>query len=89
MPKCNKSNFNHELYNYNRARVKSGAKSQNTIDHKITLMKRVEKEGETKWLKNALMKVDAKLKAMGINDTMIAKAVERKKEHQSTHLASK
>ena len=85
MPKCNKSNFNHELYNYNRARVKSGAKYSKAIDHRIMLQKRVEKEGQTKWLVNALQKSDLRLKAMGISDAILAKAVERKK----THLVSK
>ena len=78
MPKCNKSNFNHALYNLNRTRGKSGEKNKKAVDHKIELLKRVEKEGETKWLKNALMKVDAKLKAMGISTAMVQKTMDRK-----------
>ncbi|MBP6910112.1 hypothetical protein KBC03_00745 [Patescibacteria group bacterium] len=78
MPKCNKSNFNHALYNLNRTRGKSGEKNKKAVDHKISLMKRVEKEGETKWLKNALMKVNAKLKAMGISDTMVQNTISKK-----------
>lgn len=78
MPKCNKSNFNHALYNYNRARVKSNQKDTKAVDHKITLLKRKEKEGDTKWIQNAMMKVDAKLKAMGITDAMVQAAIARK-----------
>ena len=78
MPKCNKSNFNHVLYNYNRARVKSNMKYSKAVDHKIALLKRKEKEGDTKWIQNSMMKVDAKLKAMGVTDTMIQAAIDRK-----------
>ncbi len=78
MPKCNQSNFNHALYNYNRARVKSNMKDTKAVDHKISLLNRIEREGETKWIKNALVKVDAKLKAMGISEAMIRAAMSRK-----------
>jgi|GEM_PF-3843722 len=78
MTKCNKSGYNHALYNQNRVRGKSNQKNKKAMDHKIELILRTEKEGETKWLKNALMKVNAKLKAMGISDAMIQKAMDRK-----------
>lgn len=78
MPKCNKSNFNHALYNLNRTRGKSGEKNKKAVDHKIELIKRQEKEGATKWIINAMRKVDAKLKAMGISDTMVQTAMQKK-----------
>ena len=78
MPKCNKSNFNHVLYNYNRARVKSNMKDKKPVDDKISLLKRKETEGDTKRIQNAMMKVDAKLKAMGISDAMVQAAMDRK-----------
>lgn len=78
MGKCNKSDYNHVLYNFNRARVKSGEKSKKAIEHKIELLNRKEKEGETKWIINAIQKSDARLKAMGISPAMIQKAIEKK-----------
>jgi len=38
----------------------------------ITLHNRVKKEGETKWLKMALIKAEAKLKRYGITTAMVA-----------------
>ncbi len=78
MGKCNRSDYNHVLYNFNRARVKSGEKSKKAVEQKIALLKRKEKEGETKWIINAMQKIDARLKSMGISDAMVQKAIERK-----------
>jgi hypothetical protein len=78
MGKCNKSDYNHVLYNYNRARSKSGNKIENTIDHVIMLNKRISVEGETKWLKMAMYKVQAKLSKYRITPAMIAVAQARK-----------
>ncbi len=78
MTKCNKSNFNHVLYNLNRARAKSGEKDKKAINHKIVLIQRKEKEGDTKWIRNAMQKVDAKLKNMGITDAMVQEVMNKK-----------
>ena len=86
MPKCNKSNFNHVLYNLNRARSKSGEKIKNTIEHVIELKKREEKEGTTRWIKMAWFKANAKLKKYGITPAMINARLESK---GLSHLATK
>ena len=85
MGKCNKSDYNHVLYNYNRARVKSGCRSKKAIEQKITLLKRKEREGDTKWIIDALRKIDARLKSMGINDKMVNLSITHK---GLPHLAS-
>jgi hypothetical protein len=72
MGKCNKSDYNHVLYNQNRARAKSGDKSKNAINHMIILQTRISAEGETKWLKMAMYKSQAKLKKYGITTAMVA-----------------
>jgi hypothetical protein len=42
MGKCNKSDYNHVLYNQNRARAKSGDKIKNIVEHVILLKKKEE-----------------------------------------------
>ena len=49
-------------YAVNNKRVKSTSKVANAVKHFETLKKRVEIEGETKWLKNAFLIVWKKLK---------------------------
>lgn len=49
-------------YAVNNKRVKSTSKVANAVRHYDTLKKRVEFEGETKWLKNAFLIVWKKLK---------------------------
>ena len=78
MGKCNRSDYNHVLYNFNRARSKSGERSKKAVEQKIALLKRKEKEGDTKWIINAMNKIDARLKNMGISDAMVQKAVAHK-----------
>ncbi len=78
MPKCNKSNFNHALYNLNRARAKSGDKINKVMEHVIELKKREEKEGQTNRLKMAWFKANAKLKKYGITTGMINAKLEHK-----------
>ena len=78
MPKCNQSNFNHVLYNLNRARAKSGDKQKKLINHLIALQKREEVEGQTTWLKMAKIKATAKMKKHGVTEQMIQDAIEKK-----------
>jgi hypothetical protein len=78
MPKCNKSNFNHVLYNQNRARSKSGDKLKNVIEHAILLKKKEQASGTTPWLVNAWNKIHAKMKKHGITEAMVAAAIEKK-----------
>lgn len=78
MGKCNKSDYNHTLYNLHRARVKSGDKQKNIIDHVILLKKKEKEEGKTRRLMMARFKADAKLKKFGITQAMINAVIERK-----------
>lgn len=78
MPKCNQSNFNHVLYNLNRARAKSGDKREKAIAHAIMLRKREQAEGKTAWIKMATYKSDAKLKKYQITEQMIQDAMNKK-----------
>lgn len=78
MGKCNKSDYNHVLYNQNRARAKSGDKLKNVIDHVILLKKKEQAEGQTTRLKMAWLKANAKLKKFGITQVMIDAVIEKK-----------
>jgi hypothetical protein len=78
MGKCNKSDYNHVLYNQNRARAKSGDKLKNVIEHAILLKKKAHATGDSKWLTNAWMKLNAKMKRHGITEAMINVVIERK-----------
>lgn len=78
MGKCNKSDYNHVLYNQNRARAKSGDKLKNVIEHVILLKKKEQAEGQTTRLKMAWLKANAKLKKFGITQVMIDAVIEKK-----------
>ncbi|MBP6086218.1 hypothetical protein KA478_03380 [Patescibacteria group bacterium] len=78
MPKCNKSNFNHVLYNQNRARSKSGDKLKNIIDHVILLKKKEKALGASRWLTMAWLKANAKLKKLGVTEAMIQDSIAKK-----------
>ncbi len=54
-------------YAVNKKWPKSGSKVQKAIDHYKKLQKRIEFEGETKWLKNAMKVVLVKLNKYSIN----------------------
>jgi len=54
-------------YAVNKKWPKSGSKVAKAISHYKKLQKRISFEGETKWLKNALKVVTAKLKKYQIN----------------------
>lgn len=78
MPKPSQSWFKRFFYNQNIKRDKSGKKYKNLIDHTITLIKRLEKEGMTKWMANALNKSQAKIKSYGITLAQMVSALEHK-----------
>lgn len=54
-------------YAVNRKRPTNNSKVANAIKHYLTLKKRVSFEWETKWLKNAFLIVEKKLKKYWIN----------------------
>ncbi|MDP5039160.1 MAG: hypothetical protein NWP80_01820 [Candidatus Gracilibacteria bacterium] len=53
-------------YAVNQKRIKSTSKVGNAVKHFEILKKRVAKEGETKWLSNAFLIVEKKLRKYGI-----------------------
>ncbi|MDD5212991.1 MAG: hypothetical protein PHG82_00990 [Candidatus Gracilibacteria bacterium] len=58
-------------YGVNKKGPKSGNKVQKAIDHFLTLKKREEIEGTTKWISKAYEFVNVKLKKYGINTNKI------------------
>lgn len=67
------SNKRPRTLNYwvNKKWAKSWNKVQKAIDHFLTLKKREEVEGKTKWISNAYDFVNAKLKKYWINTNKI------------------
>lgn len=61
----------HIWYNPNKKRTSTWDKYEKAIKSYKKLLKRVEIEGETKWLKNAIAKAQAKLKKYGITEDML------------------
>lgn len=55
------------VYAVDRKGAKSGGKLGNAIKHYKNLLKRIEIEGETLWIKNAMTIVLAKFKKYSIN----------------------
>ncbi|MFA5917094.1 MAG: hypothetical protein WC850_02550 [Candidatus Gracilibacteria bacterium] len=58
-------------YAVNKIAVKGGNKVSNSIKAYKKILSRIEFEGKTKWLENALKFVQAKLKKYGINTSKI------------------
>jgi len=61
----------HFWQNPNKKRAASWDKYKQTIEHYKKLIKRKEIEWETKWIKNALMLIEAKFKKYWITEDMI------------------
>lgn len=78
MPKPNQSGRKRFFYNQNIKRDKSGDKYKNLIDHTIILVRRLEKEGMTKWLADAFNKAQAKIKSYGITFAQVSQALDHK-----------
>ena len=55
------------VYSVKRKGVYSGGKIGNAIKHYKALLKRIEFEGNTLWLQNAMTKVLAKFKKYAVN----------------------
>ena len=91
MPKPNQSGRKRFFYNQNLKRVKSGNKYKNLINHTIALIKRLEKEGMTKWIANALNRAQVKIKSYGITFNQVVQSLDHKElshlqDLVSTHL---
>jgi hypothetical protein len=78
MPKPSQSGKKRFFYNQNLKRDKSSKKYKNLTDHTIILIKRLEKEGMTKWIANALNKAQSKIKSYGITLIQMTSALEQK-----------
>ncbi len=66
-----KSKYKHIWYNPNKKRTPSGKKYEKVMKHYKILLKRIEIEWETKWLKNAIAKAQAKFKKYWIKEDMV------------------
>ena len=91
MPKPSQSGKKRFFYNQNLKRDKSSKKYKNLTDHTIGLIKRLQREGMTKLIANALNKAQAKIKSYGITGVQMISALEHKGlssliESLSTHL---
>ncbi len=78
MPKPSQSGKKRFFYNQSLKRDKSHKKYKNLTNHTITLIKRLEKEGMTKLIANALNKAQAKIKSYGITLAQMVSALEHK-----------
>jgi hypothetical protein len=78
MPKPSQSGKKRFFYNQSLKRDKSHQKYKNLTNHTITLIKRLEKEGMTKWIANALNKAQAKIKSYGITLAQMTSALAHK-----------
>lgn len=76
----------HFLKSLNFHRKKPGLKNEKAVTSYITLLKREEKEGATKWIVNAKNKAQMKLKKYGIPMSKIETILAEK---GLTHLSSK
>ena len=78
MPKPSQSGKKRFFYNQSLKRDKSHQKYKNLTNHTITLIKRLEKEGMTKLIANALNKAQVKIKSYGITLAQMVSALEHK-----------
>ncbi len=66
-----KANHKHIWQNPNKKKSVSWKKYEKAIQTYKKLVKRIEIEWETKWIKNAMEKVQAKFKKYGITEKML------------------
>jgi len=66
-----KQNHKHIWQNPNKKRTASGKKYEKAIRSYKKLLKRIKVEGETKWIKNEMNKIQAKFKKYGITESML------------------
>ena len=89
MPKPSQSWLKRFFYNQNIKRVKSSKKYKNTTEHAIKLLKKIEKEGMTKWISFALSMVSAKIKRYGIAAYQVQSSLDHKwLSSLSSHVSS-
>ena len=74
----NGAKYKHFLYNLNWAKKKSGKKYKKAIEWLILILKKQDKEGETKWVIKTKVKSLARLKKYGITMTKVQKTLDDK-----------
>lgn len=70
--------YKHMMYNVSRASQKSGKKLEKAIARYVDLMKKEEKQGETKWIYKTRLKANARLKRYGVTQAMLDVALAKK-----------
>jgi len=70
--------YKHMMYNVSRASQKSGKKLEKAIARYVDLIKKEDKQGETKWLYKTKIRAQARLKRYGVTQTMIDAALAKK-----------
>ena len=70
--------YKHMMYNVSRASQKSGKKLEKAIARYVDLMKKEDKQGETKWLYKTKIRAQARLKRYGVTQKMIDEALAKK-----------
>ncbi len=78
MPTRNQSGKpSHAFQNPNKKRKKSGKKTENTIKWYVTLLKREQKEGLTKWIIQTKKQAMARIKKYRITQAMLDVAAKK------------
>ncbi|MEI7919959.1 MAG: hypothetical protein WCH65_07550 [bacterium] len=70
--------YKHMMYNVSRTGKKSGKKLENAIARYVDLIKKENKQGETKWIYKTKERAQARLKKYGVTQTMIDAALAKK-----------
>ena len=70
--------YKHMMYNVSRSSQKSGKKLEKAIARYVDLMKKEEKQGETKWIYKTRLKANARLKRYGVTQAMLDAALAKK-----------
>ena len=78
MPKPSQSWFKRFFYNLNIKRDKSGKKYKNLMNHIVLLLKKLEKEGSSKWVLGAFAKVQLKVTSYWIPFRHVLSVLEHK-----------
>lgn len=70
--------YKHMMYNVSWASQKSGRKLEKAIARYVDLIKKEDKQGETKWLYKTKIRAEARLKRYGVTQKMIDAALAKK-----------
>lgn len=68
----------HIFYNLNWKKKKSGKKYEKAINRIIFLLKRQDRDGETKWISQTMWRAEARLKKYGITRQQVTTVANRR-----------